>query len=169
MKLLTQSLIKEIERETSGTRRIFKRIPEEKFDWQPHIKSMTLKTLANHIVSLSQWPGIIATTHYLDIAENPLKPKEIKNTEDLLAALEDAVRHSINGLQSVSDEDLRVNWILKRGDLVIISMPREEAIRTAGLNHMYHHRGQLSVYLRLLDIPVPGIYGPSFDDKHQLK
>ncbi|MCZ7609937.1 MAG: DinB family protein [Ignavibacterium sp.] len=163
--LLTKLLIEEIEQEAINTKKMLERVPAEKFDWRPHEKSMTLKQLAVHIANLSKRPAQIITTKYLDLADSSIKKPEINNTKDLLKEFEEGTSQSIDALKSVSDDNLNVNWIMRRGEHIIINMPKAAAIRNMGLSHLYHHRAQLGVYLRLLDIPVPGMYGQSADDK----
>lgn len=167
--LLTKLLIEEIEQEAINTKKMLERVPAEKFDWRPHQKSMTLKQLAVHIANLSKRPVQVITTKYLDLADSSIKKPEINNTTDLIKEFEEGTSQSIDALKSVSDDDLNVNWIMRRGEHIIINMPKAAAIRNMGLSHLYHHRAQLGVYLRLLDIPVPGMYGQSADDKLQAK
>lgn len=167
--LLTKLLIEEIEQEAINTKKMLERVPAEKFDWRPHQKSMTLKQLAVHIANLSKRPAQVITTQYLDLADSSIKKPEINNTTDLIKEFEEGTSQSIDALKSVSDDDLNVNWIMRRGEHIIINMPKAAVIRNMGLSHLYHHRAQLGVYLRLLDIPVPGMYGQSADDKLQTK
>ncbi|MBW7843343.1 MAG: DinB family protein [Ignavibacterium sp.] len=167
--LLTKLLIEEIEQEAINTKKMLERVPAEKFDWRPHQKSMTLKQLAVHIANLSKRPAQVITTQYLDLADSSIKKPEINNPTDLIKEFEEGTSQSIDALKSVSDDDLNVNWIMRRGEHIIINMPKAAAIRNMGLSHLYHHRAQLGVYLRLLDIPVPGMYGQSADDKLQTK
>ncbi|HQF43884.1 MAG TPA: DinB family protein [Ignavibacteriaceae bacterium] len=166
---LTKALISEIEHEAVNTKKMLERVPADKFDWQPHPKSMTLKQLATHIANLSRRTSQIVTTKNLDLADSSIKKPEINNTQDLLKELEEGTKQSIDALKSVTDKDLNENWIMRRGDHIIINMTKAAAIRNMGLSHLYHHRAQLGVYLRLLDIPVPGMYGQSADDKLQAK
>lgn len=161
---LSELLIAEMERELSGTRAIFERIPEDKFDWKPHERSMSLKQLAAHIATLASFPGLIMKTDYLDFAEGRAPVPVIKTTQDLIDLLDEEYEDSLTALRQSRDEDLSISWIMRNGDYVILDNTKGFAIRHMGLNHLNHHRGQLSVYLRLLDIPVPGMYGPSADD-----
>ncbi len=166
---LTQMLISEIEHESANTKKMLECVPADKFDWRPHEKSMTLKQLAAHVADLSGRISQIITTEYLDLADSSIKKPEINNTQDLVKELEDGTKQSLDALKSVSDDDLEVNWIMKRGEHIIINMPKAAAIRSMGLNHLYHHRAQLGMYLRLLDVPIPGMYGPSADDRAKAK
>jgi|SRR5690625_3369140 len=161
---LSELLITEIERELSSTRAIIERIPEDRFEWKPHEKSMTLKQLATHIAQLAGFPGLIMKTEYLDFAEGGSETPDIESTQDLVDLLDEGYEDSLTALRQSSEEDLNDNWIMRSGDYVILDNTKDFAIRHMGLNHLNHHRGQLSVYLRLLDIAIPGMYGPSADD-----
>lgn len=165
---LKESIIAELKHEAESTRKLLERVPSDKFDWKPHEKSMSLKSLATHIANLSRFAGIIASTPYLDFAEGGLIKPEINNTSDLIHELQTGIQTSIEALQSVTDEDLKQNWALKNKGHVIFELPKAVAIRNVGMNHIYHHRGQLSVYLRLLDVKIPGMYGPSNDEMAQV-
>jgi len=164
---LTSALIKEIEQEAASTKKMLARVPEDKFDWRPHEKSMTLKQLSRHVAFLSEWAGFITQTSELDFANNNLKRPEVNNTADLLKVHEQGVRSSIDALQATKDEDLEATWTLRNGAHVISEATKAVTIRRMALSHTYHHRAQLGVYLRLLDVPVPGMYGPSADDLAQ--
>ncbi|MCZ2223164.1 MAG: DinB family protein [Chitinophagales bacterium] len=162
---LTKALITEIQHESVSTKKMLERVPAEKFDWRPHAKSMTLKQLATHIANLSGWVSLIIKTDYLDFLEGTLKRPEINTTEDLVKENQSGTEQTIEALQSAKDEDLlNQNWTLRKGEHVIMEMTKAAFIRSMALNHLYHHRAQLSVYLRLLDIPIPGMYGPSADE-----
>ncbi len=164
---LAQALLAEIEHESKSTRKILERVPVEHFDWSPHEKSMTLKGLASHIALLSSYPGIMLNTSYLDFAENTIKKPEINTTEDLITVFQDGNEATLNAIRSADEAAFNQNWILRKGEHLIMNAPRIVAIRQMGLNHLYHHRAQLGVYLRLLDIPIPGMYGPSSDEMAQ--
>lgn len=161
---LIHSLIAEIELESSNTEKMLARVPAAQFDWRPHEKSMTLKQLATHVAHLAQWPGFILKTPFLDFANNNLERPVVNNTEDLLQLLQSGTTESIEALKSATTADFEQNWILRNGEHIILDMPRSAVIRRMALNHIYHHRAQLSVYLRLLNVPIPGMYGPSADD-----
>lgn len=161
---LREALIAEIKKEAVNTEKILERIPSEQFDWKPHPKSNTLKGLATHIASLAGMPGLILNTEYLDFAEGTLKQPEIESAADLVNVLKEGTQQSVAALEAASDEDLKKNWVMRSGDYIIMDASKGVIIRAMGLSHLYHHRGQLGVYLRLLDIPIPGMYGPSADD-----
>lgn len=158
-------LTNEIERESKTTQKILARIPEDKWDWQPHEKSSSLKKLATHIAQLATYPQIIATTEYLDFAEGTIQPLNIEKAAELVQFVEDETKKTVHALQQLDEMDLDKKWTLKKGGHVIVEGTKGTLLRTMGLSHLYHHRGQLSVYLRLLNVPIPGMYGPSADDQ----
>ncbi|MCA0334078.1 MAG: DinB family protein [Bacteroidetes bacterium] len=164
---LAKALLSEIEHESKSTRKLLELVPVEHFDWRPHEKSMTLKGLAIHIAQLASYPGIILSSPYLDFAENTIKKPEIDTTEDLLKVFQQGNDATLNAIRSADETVFNQNWILRKGEHLILDAPRSVAIRQMGLNHLYHHRAQLGVYLRLLNIPIPGMYGPSSDEMAQ--
>lgn len=161
---LINSFITEIEQESANSRKILERVPSDKFDWQPHEKSRTLKQLASHIANLSERVGLIVKTDYLDLSNNNLKQPIVNNTEDLVRILNKGTEDSLKALKEAKDGDLDKLWVFRNGEHIIFEMPKAAAIRVTALNHSYHHRGQLGVYLRLLNVPIPGMYGPSADE-----
>ncbi|KXK39862.1 MAG: hypothetical protein J5I52_05845 [Saprospiraceae bacterium] len=162
---IVQSFISEIKHEANNTRKLLQLVPEEHFDYKPHEKSMSLKSLAKHIALLHSWPGLIATTSELDLASNDMPRPSVHNTDELVASFDAALKDSLGNLANVNDSDLDAMWTLKSGGHVLLQMPRAVFIRSMALNHAVHHRAQLGVYLRLLNIPIPGMYGPSADDQ----
>lgn len=162
---LVQELIKEIEEETASTKKMLERVPEEKFSWHPHEKAMLLKSLAMHIAGLAAMPGMIAATDQIDLADGAFKTPAVTTRAEIVAHFEEGTRNSLEALKKLQDEDLKKEWEFKFGDRVILKAAKGVAIRKMGLSHLYHHRAQLGVYLRLLNIAVPGMYGPSADDK----
>lgn len=162
---LRQTALGDVERELAQTRRILERVPEEHFGWKPHEKSMALGSLASHVASLVHWQSTILASEELDLAAANPRPAEAPSSrEELLRVFDAGVAALAGALAAASDEDLAATWTFRNGERVIMSEPRAAVIRTVGLSHIIHHRGQLSVYLRLLDIPVPGLYGPSADE-----
>lgn len=161
---LVDAIIAEIEQEAHNTRKILALVPTDKFDWKPHEKSMPLKNLAAHIAGLAEWPAVIAKTDYLDLAEGGLSRPEIRSAEDLVREQEKNTQKSVEVLRAAKESDLKGNWVLRSGDHVILDLPKMAVIRSMAMNHIYHHRAQLGVYLRLLDIAIPGMYGPSADE-----
>lgn len=158
------SLIKELQIEGANTRKMLERVPAEHFDYKPHAKSMSLKFLSTHVADLIGWPGYVLTTGKLDFQNNDLKEPVVNSTADLLNHFDEALQKSLTQLEQANEELFSERWTLCSGDYVILNQPRSVVIRSTCMNHIYHHRGQLSVYLRLLDVPVPGMYGPSADE-----
>jgi len=151
--------------ELNVTRRILERLPEEHMAWQPHSKSMTLGGLATHLINLLNWQIAILLQPEFDLSAVPVRREALQRREEVLEEF-DANVAKLEKLLAESDEDaLGQEWTLRNGDYIIQRQPRALALRTFGLSHMVHHRAQLGVYLRLLDIPVPGLYGPSADEE----
>ena len=158
-----QMFLKEMDEAAITTRKMLERIPTDTFNWQPHPKSMTVKRLATHIAELPSWVTMALTTDELDFADNPYQPEDVNTTEALLAyfekSLQDGRSHLIEKYEEVLDRD----WTLRNGKQVYSVEPKADVIRMS-LNQTVHHRAQLGVYLRLMDIPIPGSYGPSADE-----
>lgn len=160
---ISKALILELKHEINNTRRILERLSDEHLDWRPHEKSMTLGALAAHIVELHNWTSGAITKEVFDFKVD-YAPFKVTNVQQLGAKLNEGEAANIEALEGISDEAWMTEWTLKAGDWVIAQMPKAAAIRYIVNNHIVHHRGQLTVYLRLLNIPVPGLYGPSADD-----
>jgi uncharacterized damage-inducible protein DinB len=162
---LRQEMLSEFREESSTTRRVLDRVPEDKLAWQPHPKSMTLGQLAMHLATL---PGGIAKMSRADSFDIATRSGEVpipKVIAEVFAAFEQSVRDVESTFTDTSEEDATAFWQLMRGEHEIFSRPRFKVWRTLLLNHWYHHRGQLTVYLRLLDVQVPSVYGPSADEQ----
>jgi uncharacterized damage-inducible protein DinB len=159
IKLLQQ----ELEREAATTRKMLERVPENKFDWKPHEKSMTLQRLATHVAELPGWIEMTLNTSELDFANNPYQPVPVNSTKDLLDYFEKSLTAGKKALSNATEVDLLPNWTLRNGDQVYSVSTRYEVIRMS-LSQIIHHRAQLGVYLRLLNVPIPGSYGPSADE-----
>ncbi|OJU73740.1 MAG: hypothetical protein BGO09_06440 [Bacteroidetes bacterium 47-18] len=159
-------LIKELEKEGASTLKTLARVDFEKGDWKPHEKSMGFLTLATHVADLCSWPARIIKSDILDFATEDLSRPEIKSAEELAAYAEANLKQTREALESWDESDYETLWTLKVKDQVLMQLPKVMAIRFICQNHIIHHRAQLSVYLRLLDIPVPAIYGPSADESH---
>jgi uncharacterized damage-inducible protein DinB len=162
--MLNQAFIAEIKHEAKSTRRILERVPEEKFDWKPHEKSMTLGRLATHVAELPGFLNSILLRNEIDFARGDYKRSHASTPGELLNIFQQKLDEVVETLQNTSDEIMQENFTLRSGDHVVASIPRMVAVRSMALNHIIHHRGQIAVYLRLLDIPVPGMYGPSADE-----
>jgi uncharacterized damage-inducible protein DinB len=157
------TLLKEMEQEAQTTRKMLERVPNNKYEWQPHVKSMTIQRLTNHIAELPGWVAMVLTTAELDFAQNPYKFNPNNNTEDVLRFFEESLESGKTHLTQTNDEELQKSWTLRNGDHIISVRSKAEVIRMA-YSQTVHHRAQLGVYLRLLDIPIPGSYGPSADE-----
>jgi len=157
-------LIKEFENEAKTTRKFLDLVPEEKFDWKPHEKSMSLKRLSVHIAELASWPDMVIKTEGLDFAESDYKPTPVENAEELKDLLEESYEKGLKAFQSTDEQILNKTWTMRNGKQVISENTKYEMIRHS-FSQTIHHRAQLGVYLRLLDIPIPGSYGPSADDQ----
>ena len=153
----------DLESEAAITKKMLERIPDDKFGWQPHPKSMTIKRLATHISDLPNWIAMALTTDELDFQNNNWEEPDVNTTAELLANLEKAVANGENALTNGKEEILDEPWVLRSGDQIYLTTKKREMIRTS-LNQITHHRAQLGVFLRLLDIPIPGSYGPSADE-----
>lgn len=162
----TQALIMEFDHEAKTTRRMLERVPEDKWDWKPHEKSMTMKQLTTHIAEMPGWLPMMLQTKELDMgAGNSFEPAKVNNRKELVALFDANAAKMREALAGATDEVMKENWALRNGKDVIFSLPKAGVVRTMILNHLIHHRGQLSVYLRLNDVPVPSIYGPSADEQ----
>lgn len=164
---LQQNILAELDHELAQTRRVLERVPYEQADYKPHPKSMSLWQLASHVVNLLAFNTLFVTHDSRDFLD-PNAPKPGPTTTSLAALLERFEEYSAmlrRELAASDNEKLTHDFHLHRGEHTIMQMPKGAAIRIMGLNHSIHHRGQLTVYLRLLDIPVPGLYGPSADEK----
>jgi uncharacterized damage-inducible protein DinB len=163
--MVKQLIVGDAMHELASTRRILERLPEEHMTWKPHVKSMTLGGLATHLTNLLNWQVAIFLYPEFDLSTVPFRREALERREDVLEEF-DANVSKLEKLLAESDEKtLGEEWVLRNGDHIILRQPRAIALRTFGLSHMIHHRAQLGVYLRLLDIPVPGLYGPSADEE----
>lgn len=161
---IQKALLIELQREKENTLRMLQALPNEQFCWRPHEKSMTLGELANHIVELHNWVAFVFTQNELDF-KTQYVPSVLQTKEELIAVLEKGYEENKAIIGSLEEENYFCTWTLRAGEHVIVSLPKAGAIRFIVNNHLIHHRGQLSVYLRLLNVPVPGIYGPSADER----
>lgn len=163
----TRYYLPEFDQEMATTRRVLERVPEDKLAWKPHAKSMSLGQLASHVAQLPAWASNIFTADEFDFrppGAPPFKGADLRSNKELLEAFDKGVATARAAIGGAKDESLDTAWTLKATPHTIFSAPRWSAYRGFGLNHIIHHRAQLSVYLRLLDVPVPKIYGPSADE-----
>jgi uncharacterized damage-inducible protein DinB len=161
---LASAFLAELENEAKVTRACLERVPADKFDWKPHEKSMTMGRLATHCAEMFGWTKETLKSDVLDFAAFDFKPFEPTSNDELLAFFDDHLAKAKQILSETSDETFMTDWTMRNGEQVYFTMPKVAVMRTFVMNHIIHHRGQLSVYLRLNDIPVPSIYGPSADE-----
>ena len=154
----------EMEQEAQTTRKMLKLVPDDKFNWQPHPRSMTMLALATHIAEMPAWTGMVLNTDGIDFSTMDFTPTPIHNTADLLMLLNKSLADGKAALEAATETQLTGIWAMRDGDFIISTSLRHGAIRI-GYSQTVHHRAQLGVYLRLLNIPIPGSYGPSADDK----
>jgi uncharacterized damage-inducible protein DinB len=160
---LIQILLKEMDREALTTRKMLERVPDDKYDWKPHEKSMTIRRLATHIGELPSWVSMALTTDGLDFANNPYKPVTINNTTELLTYFEKSLADGRGHLEKATDKDLEPNWTMRNGEEIYSVESKGDVIRMS-YSQIVHHRAPLGVFLRLLDVTIPGSYGPSADE-----
>ena len=158
---IAAAFLAELDVEMPTTRRLLERVPGEKGDWKPHVKSFSLGHLAQLVARMPGWITHTMRHTALDLSAAPSYSTE--KTETLLAEFDRNVREAREVLAAARDEDFMVPWSLKAGERVLFTLPRIAVMRQ-NVNHLVHHRGQLSVYLRLLDVPLPSIYGPTADE-----
>jgi uncharacterized damage-inducible protein DinB len=159
---LVDSVLAELDQEAGTTKRVLDRIPDDKLAWRPHPRSRSLGQLALHIASA---PGNVATLAMQDTVEAPnFSQPEPKSRQEVLDTFSKSLESAKNTLKKMDDVRLTSMWSLTKNGKVLMSVPRIGFLRSILMNHVYHHRGQLSVYLRMLDVPVPSIYGPSADE-----
>lgn len=162
---LGQMLAAELKQEAISTRKMLERIPSEQFQWKPHEKSMPIVSLAGHIADMIGWADITIKHDELDFEKTDTTPKSYSDASELVAYFDRNLSTAIETLSSVSNETLMQPWRLRSGEKIFFEMPKAAVMRSMVMNHIIHHRGQLAVYLRLLDVPVPSIYGPSADEQ----
>lgn len=160
---IIELLLKEMEAEAATTRKMLSRVPDDGWDWKPHEKSMNMKQLAVHIAELPSWVTMALTTSELDFAKMDYKPTEVADTTALVELFEASLANGKSSLQKAAEADLEPSWTMRSGGHVHFVMSKYEVIRHA-FSQTIHHRAQLGVYLRLLNIPIPGSYGPSADE-----
>ena len=168
MTTIGQSMLPEFDQEMQGTRKTLERVPDDKWNWKPHEKSGTLGWLAGHVALLPGWTTMTLNTEEFDYApadgKSSYQPPKTENRQQLLAAFDKEAAEARAALAKVSDQDMFKTWKLLAGGHEIFAMPRVAVVRSVVMNHLIHHRAQLGVYLRLLNVAVPGLYGPSADE-----
>lgn len=164
---IAQSLLPEFDNEMANTRKTLERVPDGKFDWKPHPKSGSMGWLAGHLANIPHWVTIAVQQDSLDLAPAggpPTPPPAPKNNKELLQNFDRNVADARTAIAAASDEQLMKPWSLLKTGQTILTLPKAGVLRAFVMNHIIHHRAQLGVYLRLNDIPVPSIYGPSADE-----
>lgn len=162
---MAQWALGDLEQELASTRRVLERVPAARWEWRPHDKSWTLGQLATHLARIPSWPTAMCTSDVFDLATLP-KDAPLPADPVAVLALFDANVTALKAAMATSDDALLQRpWTLRMGDHALMTLPTVAAIRMWGLSHQIHHRGQLTVYLRLIDAPVPGLYGPSADER----
>jgi uncharacterized damage-inducible protein DinB len=165
---IAQSMILELDFELKSTRKVLERLPAEKWDWSPHPRSMTVKRLASHLATIPTWGVMTLSTESLDInppGGAPFVPPENNSPTEAVAMFDKGMAEFRAALEKTGDEAMMAPWSLLSGGETVFTQPRAGVLSGMIIKHLVHHRGQLSVYLRLLDIPVPSIYGPSADEQ----
>jgi len=161
---ISQQMLAELQAEAITTRKMLALFPFEKSDYKPHEKSMSMGNLARHIAEIYGWAKECVQDDELDFAKADFVPEVLTSTEELLALFDKRLATSKAILENTSDEEMAKPWTMRSGETIYFTMPKTQVMRTWVLNHSVHHRAQLGVYLRMLDIPIPGSYGPSADE-----
>jgi uncharacterized damage-inducible protein DinB len=153
----------QVKAEADITRKFLKIVPEDKYNWKPHPKSMSIERLATHIAELPSWIPMGIKTDVLDFAASDYKPTPTKNNQQLQTIFEENLKKALDALAATTDAHLQKPWTMRNGDLIYYTITKQDVLRMT-MSQTIHHRAQLGVFLRLLDIPIPGSYGPSADD-----
>lgn len=162
---LNQALIAELQQEASNTRKMLAVVPFDHASFKPHEKSMAMDRLAVHTAEIMSWITLILHTSELDFATADFKPYKATSTDDLLQYFDETLATATKTLENASNDALMEPWTMRTGENIYFTLPKMVVLRTWAYNHLVHHRGQLSVYLRLCNVPVPGMYGPTADDR----
>jgi uncharacterized damage-inducible protein DinB len=160
---ISETLLPEFDEEMANTRKLLECVPDHKMDYKPHEKSMSLGRLAGHVAELPGWATMTLTTEGLDIRPGQ-QPYIAKSRQDLLNAFDKNVAEARQRIEATTDKELAQTWTLTFAGKPVFSMPRAGVLRSSFMNHLVHHRAQLGVYLRLNEIAIPGMYGPSADE-----
>jgi uncharacterized damage-inducible protein DinB len=160
---IIELLVKEIEQEAAITRKMLAIVPNDKYAWKPHPKSMSIKQLVTHIAELPSWVTLAVTTDELDFRANAYKPEDVNNNAEVLALFEQSFADGKAHLAVVNEAKLEEPWVLRNGNQIFLQQTKYDTVRVS-IAQTIHHRAQLGVFLRLLDIPIPGSYGPSADE-----
>jgi uncharacterized damage-inducible protein DinB len=161
---IIDGMLQELELETQTTRRVLERVPNDQLSWRPHAKARTLGALAVHIATVPGFVAELAASRSPAQAPDFADPPSPENASELVPTLDQSIAKVKKALSGMDDAALMATWRLMRGDRELVALPRAAFLRSVMLNHWYHHRGQLTVYLRELNVPIPSIYGPSADE-----
>ena len=161
---LVDMLLPEFDHEMATTRRLLERVPDDRLSWTPHAKSFTLGQLAQHVATIPMWGTMTLTSNELDLAGGFTNPPA-ESRAALVKLFDDNTAKARSELTGKTDAELMAPWTLKRGADTIFSMPKASVWRSFVMNHLVHHRAQLSVYLRMQDVPLPAMYGPTADEQ----
>ena len=161
---LIDPILAELAHEGATTRRLLDRLPQDRLGWQPHQKSMTLGRLATHIAEIPGWVGSIVEKDEFDVGASGYVPPTVGSVAEIIAMFDKNVATAAENLKRQSNDRLLAKWQLKKNGQLVVEMPRLGMVRSFLMNHLIHHRGQLSVYLRLQNVPLPSIYGPTADE-----
>jgi uncharacterized damage-inducible protein DinB len=165
---INQALLPEFDHEMANTRKTIERVPDEKLSWRPHEKSMTMARLAGHLAEMPQWISETMQKDSLDVSPpggQQYKPFEPKSVKEILDHFDKNIAAARKALEAATDEQFMKPWTLLSGGKTIFTLPKAGVVRSMVMNHIIHHRGQLTVYLRLNGAPVPALYGPSADER----
>jgi uncharacterized damage-inducible protein DinB len=161
---MTDPILAEMSHEMATTRKLLERLPQGQLGWKPHEKSMTLGRLASHIAEIPGWVSEIVDREGFDVGASGYVPPTVATVAEILEMFDRTTRLAAEAVKRQTTERLMATWRLTKKGQLVVEMPRVGVIRTFLLNHLIHHRGQLSVYLRLLNVPLPSIYGPTADE-----
>jgi uncharacterized damage-inducible protein DinB len=162
--MLGKMLAAELEQESKSTRKMLERVPADQLAWKPHEKSMSLMQLTVHVAEIPSWTKLTMNSPELDFAAFDYKPPTVTSADELVAMFDKNVADALAALNGAPDEAFMEPWTMRNGETIYFTMPKAAVMRGFVMSHFIHHRGQLSVYLRLLDVPIPSIYGPSADE-----
>jgi uncharacterized damage-inducible protein DinB len=163
---LKDALLPEFDHEMGTTRRVLERVPEAEFAWKPHDKSFNLGQLAGHVANIPHWVAAIVQNTVFDLADaEDARPRVPESTEWLVSQFDKNVSAARAGIAGLTDPEFLAPWTFKNNGQIVFTMPRAAALRSFVMNHLIHHRGQLTVYLRLKNVPVPPVYGPTADEQ----
>jgi uncharacterized damage-inducible protein DinB len=161
---MNEPLMMELQHEAESTRKMLERLPKEKLTWKPHEKSMSLGRLAMHLAEIPGWVNATLLADELDFSKMDYKMTEATSSEEVVKIFDEKLASALDVLKNTEDTTMMNMWTMRDGETIYFTMPKIAVLRSFVYSHLIHHRGQMSVYLRLLDVPVPGSYGPSADD-----